>query len=79
MACYERTADNQFLYYQKNQGSIDMFYLQNNTRWDLIAEKLVVSGYAGIYRYFNREKAIITILRPTTWAAAWRLTSDDGR
>lgn len=54
MACYERTADNQFLYYQKNQGSIDMFYLQNNTRWDLIAEKLVVSGYAGIYRYFNR-------------------------
>lgn len=57
MACYERTEDNQFLYYQKNQGSIDMFYLQNNTRWDLIPEKLIVSGYAGIYRYFNRGDA----------------------
>lgn len=57
MACYERTEDNQFLYYQTNQGSIDMFYLQSNTRWDLIPEKWIVSGYAGIYRYFNRGDA----------------------
>lgn len=57
MACYERTEDNLFLYYQKNQSSIDMFCLQNNTRWDLIPEKLIVSGYGGIYRYFNRGDA----------------------
>jgi hypothetical protein len=54
MASYSRTDDNQFLYTQRNQRHINMFYVQDDTRYDLIPEHLSLSFYGGIYRYFNR-------------------------
>lgn len=53
MASYSRTDDNQFLYTQMNQRHINMFYIQNNTRYDLFPEHLSLSLYGGIYRFFN--------------------------
>lgn len=54
MAYYERTADNQFVYYQKNQGSIDIFYTQGSARWETLRNHLTVFAYGGAYRFFNR-------------------------
>lgn len=53
MASYSRTDENQFLYTQTNQRHINMFYVQNNTRYDLLPEHLSFSLYSGIYRFFN--------------------------
>lgn len=54
LAHYERTPDNQFLYSQKIQRGVNMFYVANNTRWDVVNDKLTVSAYSGIYRFINR-------------------------
>lgn len=54
MAHYERTADNHFLYSQRNQGSIDMFYVQNSTSATLIEERLMAYAWGGVYRFLNR-------------------------
>jgi len=54
MASYSRTTYNQFLYTQRNQGHINMFYVQNDTRYDIFPEHFSVSFYGGIYRFFNR-------------------------
>lgn len=54
MANYERTADNQFLYMQKNQPHVNMFFVLNYTRWTILPEKLTASFEGGIYRFFNK-------------------------
>ncbi len=53
MAHYERTDDNQFLYYQLNQGHINMMYATNHTQFDLIPKKLRLSMTHGVYRFWN--------------------------
>ncbi len=54
MAHYERMPDNQFYNSQTIQRGIEMFYVTNYTRWDIIADKLTVSTNGGIYRFINR-------------------------
>lgn len=54
LASYYRTDDNQFMYTQKNQPSIDMLYVRNSTNYDIIPDKISFSVNGGIYRYFNR-------------------------
>lgn len=54
MASYERTADNQFLYMQKNQPHVNMFYALNYTSWTVLPDKLTASLDWGIYRFFNK-------------------------
>ena len=54
MASFIRTADDQFLYTQKNQHSIDMVYAREDVRWDAVPQRLTVSLNGGIYRFFNR-------------------------
>lgn len=54
MAKYTRTADNQFIYTQANQHSVDMIYVRNYTRWDAIPSRLSASVEGGVYRFFNR-------------------------
>lgn len=53
LASYERTADNQFLYSQKNQQGIRMFYTSGYANLTIIPEKLTVSANGGIYRFIN--------------------------
>lgn len=54
MASYTRTDNNEFLYTQKNQRSIDMFYVSDDVSWDIVPRKLTFQASAGIYRFFNR-------------------------
>lgn len=54
MASYERTADDQFLYMQRNQGHVNMLYCQSYTSWTVIPEKLTATFTGGIFRYFNK-------------------------
>lgn len=54
MASYERTADNQFLYMQKNQPHVNMLYVSNYTNWTILQDKLSASFDGGIYRFFNK-------------------------
>lgn len=54
MASYERTADDQFLYMQKNQPHVNMFYALNYTSWTVLPGKLTASLDWGIYRFFNK-------------------------
>ena len=51
---YVRTADNRFLYSKTNQQNINMLYVNNYTRWDMVPEKLSVMVFGGIYRFFNQ-------------------------
>lgn len=54
MAYYERTADNQFLYSQRNQRGISMFYVTQNFRYSLFGERLTLSANGGIFRFINK-------------------------
>lgn len=54
MASYERTDEDVFLYRQKNQPHVNMFYVSNYTHLDLVADVLTASFSGGIYRYFNK-------------------------
>lgn len=54
MASYERTADNQFLYSQKNQPHVNMFYISSYTSWNAVADRLTLSLSGGLFRYFNK-------------------------
>lgn len=54
MAHYERTADNQFLYSQKNQSYINMLYISNYTSWSIVPDKLSSTFNCGFFRFFNR-------------------------
>jgi hypothetical protein len=53
MARYERTASDEFLYSQQNMGSISLFHVQDNLRYELIPEHLSVTLTGGINRFFN--------------------------
>jgi hypothetical protein len=53
MARYERTPADEFLYSQQNMGSISLFYVQDNLKYELIPEHLSVTLTGGINRCFN--------------------------
>ncbi|MFZ1235551.1 MAG: hypothetical protein WAR39_00805 [Prevotella sp.] len=53
MAEYIRTDDNRFLYTQANQPGIQMFYVMNDTRYDIIPDVLTANVTAGVYRFIN--------------------------
>lgn len=50
----EPSGDTYYIYSQKNQGSINMFYITEELRFDIIPDKLSLNGQAGIYRFINR-------------------------
>jgi hypothetical protein len=54
MAHYERTADDQFLYYQYNQGHINMLYFVNATELQLIPKHLTFTMNNGLFRFWNK-------------------------
>ena len=53
MAHYERTADNQFIYTQKNQKEIDVLNVMAYAGYWILPEKLQVAANGGVYRCFN--------------------------
>ena len=53
MSVYERTATDEFLYSQQNIGNIMMFVVQNYIRYDVVPERLSVTLFGGINRFFN--------------------------
>ena len=53
MSVYERTATDEFLYSQQNIGNIMMFVVQNYVRYDVVPERLSVTLFGGINRFFN--------------------------
>ena len=54
MASYSRTADNQFYYTQKIQRGIKLFYIGNDTNWDVIPDVLSCSLSATLARFINQ-------------------------
>ncbi len=54
MASYERTADNRFLYMQKNQRHVNMCYVSNYTSWTILPGKLTATVNGGVYGFSNR-------------------------
>ena len=53
MSVYERTATDEFFYSQQNIGNIMMFVVQNYVRYDVVPERLSVTLFGGINRFFN--------------------------
>ena len=53
MAHYERTADNQFIYTQKNQKEIDVLNVMAYAGYWILPEKLQIAANGGVYRCFN--------------------------
>ena len=53
MSVYERTPADEFLYSQQNIGNIMMFVVQNYLRYDVVPERLSVTLFGGVYRFFN--------------------------
>ena len=53
MAHYERTADNQFIYTQKNQKEIDVLNVMAYAGYWILPEKLQVAANGGVSRCFN--------------------------
>jgi hypothetical protein len=53
MASYSRTDDDQFLYMQRNQPGIKMWYAMDCIRWSIIPQKLNMSIIASAYRFIN--------------------------
>ena len=53
MAVYERTADNQFIYTQRNQKEIDVLHIMAYANYWLIPEKLSIATDGGLFRCFN--------------------------
>ena len=53
MSVYERTATDEFLYSQQNIGNIMMFVVQNYLKYDVVPERLSVTLFGGINRFFN--------------------------
>ena len=53
MSVYERTATDEFLYSQQNIGNIMMFVVQNYIKYDVVPERLSVTLFGGINRFFN--------------------------
>ena len=53
MASYSRTDDDQFLYMQRNQPSIKMWYAMDYIRWSIIPKKLNMCIITSAYRFIN--------------------------
>jgi hypothetical protein len=53
MAVYERTADNRFIYTQRNQKEIDVLHVMAYANYWLIPKKLTIATYGGLFRCFN--------------------------
>lgn len=53
MAVYERTANDKFIYTQRNQKEIDALQVSGYVNYWLLPEKLSVAGYGGLFRCFN--------------------------
>ena len=56
MAVYERTADDRFIYTQRNQKEIDALEEKNAMAYAsywLLPEKLSITAYGGLFRCFN--------------------------
>lgn len=53
MAVYERTADDRFIYTQRNQKEIDALNAMAYASYWLMPEKLSVTAYGGLFRCFN--------------------------
>ena len=53
MSVYERTATDEFLYSQQNVGNIMMIANQNYVRYDVVPERLSVTLFGGVFRFFN--------------------------
>ena len=53
MSVYERTATDEFLYSQQNIGNIMMIANQNYVRYDVVPERLSVTLFGGVFRFFN--------------------------
>ena len=53
MAVYERTADDRFIYTQRNQKEIDVLNAMTYASYWLMPEKLSVTAYGGLFRCFN--------------------------
>lgn len=53
MAVYERTADDRFIYTQRNQKEIDALNAMAYASYWLVPEKLSVTTYGGLFRCFN--------------------------
>ncbi len=54
MAHYERTNEDQFIYYQRNQGHINMFYAMNYTELKLIPTHLTLTMNHSLFRFMNK-------------------------
>ena len=53
MSVYERTPADEFLYSQQNVGNIMMIANQNYVRYDVVPERLSVTLFGGVFRFFN--------------------------
>ena len=53
IAAYERTADDQFIYTQRNQKEIDVLHIMAYANYWLIPEKLSIATDGGLFRCFN--------------------------
>lgn len=53
MAVYERTADDRFIYTQRNQKEIDALNAMAYASYWLLPEKLSITAYGGLFRCFN--------------------------
>ncbi len=54
MAHYERTADNKFLYYQYNQGHINMLLFSNFTQIHILPKHLTLTLQNNLWRVWNK-------------------------
>lgn len=53
MAYYVRTADDRFVYTQRNQKDIRMVYGTVYARCDILPERLTANLWGGVFRFFN--------------------------
>lgn len=54
MEQYSRTNDNMFVRTQINQRSIDMWFIHDNFKYDIIKEHLSLQANIGLYHFINR-------------------------
>ena len=69
---------DEFLYSQQNIGNIMMFVVQNYLRYDVVPERLSVTLFGGINRFFNISSLYRIILQVTTMVVIFRLILDAG-
>ena len=73
MAAYERTADDRFIYTQRNQKAIDFLFLSAYASYWLVPEKLTLMAYGGMNRCMNFGDDYTHCL--TSWMGTAALTA----